>query len=504
MLLPLVDWCFLGWCYCQCVGWCYCQPFMADVIAMCGWCCCHNWLLLYWLMLLPMWWLMFLPYVADGIATLYVMGWCYCPVADVIATWLECGQMLFGQIEWATELIILVLNKDHRRKAKRRQRSTKKNKYEHKAHHPAVGVLLEKHKLCLSRATLWTSRRCSNGVSTQPHCGKHIHGALWNQGPWNSTTPPSIWKRYVDDTFVIQKTTHKEEFFQHLNSIEEKIQFTAENTKADGSLPFLDTLVTVKEDGSLSTSIYRKPTHTNQYLQWDSHHSIVNKFSVINSLIHRANNICSNQEQKKEELTQIEKALTTCKYPSWAIQRVKLKKNIQKQTKEKKTNNSNITNRSSITVPYNQGLSESFKNIGKKYGIQVHFKSGRTIKDELVAPKDRDHITKKSGIIYRFKCDRLECDEEYIGETSRTFGERFREHLKAPSPIHDHSNTSGHTTTLDNFKVVGREEQSLSRLIKESMYIRVNGPSLNKNIGKYHLPHMWNEVLNNSRVLKLK
>ena len=47
---------------------------MADVIAMCGWCCCHNWLLLYWLMLLPMWWLMFLPYVADGIATLYVMG----------------------------------------------------------------------------------------------------------------------------------------------------------------------------------------------------------------------------------------------------------------------------------------------------------------------------------------------------------------------------------------------------------------------------------------------
>ena len=57
---------------------------------------------------------------------------------------------------------------------------------------------------------------------------------------------------------------------------------------------------------------------------------------------------------------------------------------------------------------------------------------------------------------------------------------------------------------VDNFKVVGREEQSLSRLIKESMYIRVNGPSLNKNIGKYHLPHMWDEILNNSRELKLK
>ena len=133
-----------------------------------------------------------------------------------------------------------------------------------------------------------------------------------------------------------------------------------------------------------------------------------------------------------------------------------------------------------------------------------YFKSGRTLKDELVAPKDKDHITKRSGIIYRFKCDRLECDEEYIGETSRTVGERYREHLKAPSPIHDHSNISGHTTSLDNFSIVGREEQNLSRLIKESMFIRVNGPSLNKNIGKFHMPHLWDEVLNNSRELKLK
>ena len=86
--------------------------------------------------------------------------------------------------------------------------------------------------------------------------------------------------------------------------------------------PFLDTLVTAQEDGSLSTSIYRKPTHTNQYLQWDSHHSIANKYSVINSLLHRATNIYSNHDQLKEELTYVERALTACKYPSWAIQRI--------------------------------------------------------------------------------------------------------------------------------------------------------------------------------------
>ena len=317
--------------------------------------------------------------------------------------------------------------------------------------------------------------------------------------------PPTLWKIFVDDTFVILETTYKDEFFQHINGIEKKIQFTAENTRADGSLPFLDTLVTVQEDGSLSTSIYRKPTHTNQYLQWDSHHSIANKYSVINSLLHRATNICSNQEQEKEELKYVERALTACKYPSWAIQRMMLKKNNQKQNRNNnRTNRSNNNSRTSITVPYNKGLSESFKNIGKKFGIQVHFKSGRTIKEELVAPKDKDHITKKSGVIYRFKCERLECDEEYIGETSRTFGERYREHLKAPSPINDHNNISGHSTSLENFSIVGREENNLSRLIKESIYIRVKGPSLNKNIGKFHLPHLWDEVLNNSRELKLK
>ena len=131
-------------------------------------------------------------------------------------------------------------------------------------------------------------------------------------------------------------------------------------------------------------------------------------------------------------------------------------------------NRTNTINRSFITIPYNKGLIESFKHICKRYGIQVHFKSGKTLKDELLAPKDKDHITKKSGIIYRLKCDRLECDEEYIGETSRTFGERFREDLKAPFPIHDHSNTTGYTTSLENFSIVGREHQNLSRLIKEN------------------------------------
>ena len=85
---------------------------------------------------------------------------------------------------------------------------------------------------------------------------------------------PSLWKWFVDDTFVVIKTAYKKEFFNHINCIEEDIQFTAENIRADGSMPFLDTLVTPQADGSMLTTVYRKPTHTNQYLQWDCHHAI--------------------------------------------------------------------------------------------------------------------------------------------------------------------------------------------------------------------------------------
>ena len=76
--------------------------------------------------------------------------------------------------------------------------------------------------------------------------------------------------------------------------------------------------------------------------------------------------------------------------------------------------------------------------------------------------------------------------------------------MKAPSPIHDHYNTTGHEVSLDNFSIVGREDQSLTRTIREAMLIGVNDPSPNRNIGKYQLPHIWDEMLVKSQELKLK
>ena len=111
-------------------------------------------------------------------------------------------------------------------------------------------------------------------------------------------------------------------------------------------------------------------------------------------------------------------------------------------------------------------------------------KANSTIKRPTGLPKGQDPKENKSGVIYWFQCGDLACDEEYIGETSRTYGERFKEHLKEPSPIHNHSSNTGHPTTQDDFQIIGREGHGIVRTIKDSIYITVNNLTLNRNIGK--------------------
>ena len=100
----------------------------------------------------------------------------------------------------------------------------------------------------------------------------------------------------------------------------------------------------------------------------------------------------------------------------WAVNRVKMRMNNPTKTQKKKNEQYQPnTPRPYITVPYYRGLSESFKKKCSNYG--VFFRGGNTIKNLLMAPKDKDPMMKKSGVIYSYKCGRVECDEEYIGES---------------------------------------------------------------------------------------
>ena len=176
--------------------------------------------------------------------------------------------------------------------------------------------------------------------------------------------------------------------------------------------------------------MYCKPTHTDQYLQWDSHHSLSAKYSVIGTLTHRAKVVCTDPELLQSEINHLRRALEKCNYPTWAINRVQQK--VLNNNWEDTSNNNKVQNKvlssnweehginqhntsnnnqpqvdnnqdtsttntrpgptntiGQVVIPYTQGTAESFKHICGKYGIKVHFKGNTTIKQLLKKPKTR-------------------------------------------------------------------------------------------------------------------
>ena len=134
--------------------------------------------------------------------------------------------------------------------------------------------------------------------------------------------PPHLWVRFVDDTLVIQKAEHSKHLLYHNNSQDPNIQFTVEEPASDGSIPFLDTKVTPGLNNTIHTRVYRKPTHTDQYLHWDSNHFITAKNSVYNALAHRAKVVSITPEDLTKELDHLKKALMTCQFPNWVLNRI--------------------------------------------------------------------------------------------------------------------------------------------------------------------------------------
>ena len=98
------------------------------------------------------------------------------------------------------------------------------------------------------------------------------------------------------ERLCIQKLT------DHINQVDKSgsIQFTYE-TESDGKIPFLDTLIVKKEDGSVKLLIYRKPTHTDQYLNYKSHHPLHQKMGVIRTLFDRKDRIVTEDDDKLQE-----------------------------------------------------------------------------------------------------------------------------------------------------------------------------------------------------------
>ena len=177
-------------------------------------------------------------------------------------------------------------------------------------------------------------------------------------------TPPRFWRRYIDDTCTVLPQGLVTSFHEHLNSIDKNIQFTVEK-ESSGQMPFLDVLLMREEDGTVSTSVYRKPTHTDQYLAFESHHPMAHKRAVVRTLMHRAEALCSSGVSRAQEEKRLQEALEKNGYLATFVQRLRLPQTDQ---------NERQTARTSVTIPYIHGLSQSIRRVLSHLDIRVAFR----------------------------------------------------------------------------------------------------------------------------------
>jgi hypothetical protein len=140
-------------------------------------------------------------------------------------------------------------------------------------------------------------------------------------------------------------------------------------------------------------------------------------------------------------------------------------------------------------------MAEKLAKIFKKYGIATYHKPYNTIRSMIVRPKDPTPDTKKCGIVYELNCD--ECDAKYVGETSRSFETRIKEHKRKRgvlTAVGEHLNETGHSLDEEGTRVVAREEQFWPRKIHEAIEIKLRAPNLNRDAG-YHLPPIYDSLL---------
>ena len=103
---------------------------------------------------------------------------------------------------------------------------------------------------------------------------------------YSETLP--LWLRYVDDTITAIHESKIDEFHEHLNEQNTNIQFTKE-IEENGKIPFLDCLVT-RENNTLRTTVYRKPTHTDRLLDQTSYNPTSHKATTVRNLDKKSTN----------------------------------------------------------------------------------------------------------------------------------------------------------------------------------------------------------------------
>ena len=160
--------------------------------------------------------------------------------------------------------------------------------------------------------------------------------------------------------------------------------------------------------------------------------------------------------------------------------------------------NEEQTAQASVTIPCIHGLSQSISRVLSPLAIKVTFWPFRTLKQELVHPKDPVPEKQRKGVVYSIPCG--ECPRTYIGQTGRTLDHRMAEHQWAlkngdvsASAIAKHVFATGQQVDLSKATVIDTHPHAQTCCLLESWHIQHKQAPLNRRKGT--LPGLYATLL---------
>ena len=246
----------------------------------------------------------------------------------------------------------------------------------------------------------------------------------------------------------------------------------------DNKLLSLDVLVTLTEPGFWS-SVYRKPTFTGEYLNFNSHHLCTVNKGRVRCLQHRAKTISSDTDAYQEEMI----SLRHNNYPERITSSPRnLDRRMEDDTRK-------LTR---VCLPYVKGLTERIQKICSPYDIRTVFTSGSTLRRYIFRVKPPTEFNMTKNCVYSIPCS---CGKIFKGETDCPLKVRLEEHRKAvvrgeieksSMPDHIWKEKGNHLPLWDKVEIIDRAERWRIRRLKESAHLlgyndRLSRPSIELN-----------------------
>lgn len=306
-----------------------------------------------------------------------------------------------------------------------------------------------------------------------------------------------ILKKFVDDILMMVPDLYIEATLECFNSHTRSIQFTLEVEDDEQAVPFLDTKV-IRQNNRVKLKWYRKDTHSNKIIHFNSNHSLNVKINIIKQMKNRINKIC-HDSFKQECIKNLMEILRQNGYPSGMINKLLYAAEETSNTHKENRQNLSSDNILFASYPNINGLTNKLKNIFKEENVKIAVYNTKTVGNLYSKIKDPIPVPLKSNVVYQVEC--ASCDKSYIGQTSQWVKSRMALHKSDITKNHErcalatHAYNMDHRVDFENVKILKTEKNYQKRLIHEMIQINKSENAMNKKTDTNKLSSIYSYLL---------